>query len=111
MPIYEYKCLECGNCLEAMQKISDAPLTECPKCGGNLEKQWSRSGFQFKGSGWYVTDYAGKSGGENKAETKSDGAATTAASDAAKTSAGGESTAGGDKASKSETKTTSSDKT
>ena len=60
MPIYEYKCLDCGANLEKMQKVSDAPLTVCEKCGGKLEKQWSLSGFQFKGAGWYVTDYAGK---------------------------------------------------
>ncbi|NJM52209.1 MAG: zinc ribbon domain-containing protein, partial [Blastocatellia bacterium] len=60
MPIYEYKCLDCGASLEKMQKVSDAPLTVCEKCGGKLEKQWSLSGFQFKGAGWYVTDYSGK---------------------------------------------------
>lgn len=107
MPIYEYKCLDCGNHLEAMQKISDEPLKECPKCSGKLEKQWSRTGFQFKGSGWYVTDYAGKGVGENKSETKSE---TPAASDSTKTSSGAESTANGDGASKSETKTITPDK-
>ncbi len=60
MPIYEYGCAECGAHLEKMQKISDAPLTVCEKCGGRLEKQWSLSGFQFKGEGWYVTDYSNK---------------------------------------------------
>jgi putative FmdB family regulatory protein len=105
MPIYEYKCLECGNHLEAMQKISDEPLKECPKCSGKLEKQWSRTGFQFKGSGWYVTDYAGKGAGENKSETEA-----PATSDSTKTSPAGESTAKGDSASKSETKTTTPDK-
>ncbi|MDQ3129586.1 MAG: hypothetical protein M3Q99_02345 [Acidobacteriota bacterium] len=60
MPIYEYKCLECGTHLEKMRKVTDAPLTVCENCGGKLEKQWSLSGFQFKGEGWYVTDYAGK---------------------------------------------------
>ncbi|HEX9931139.1 MAG TPA: zinc ribbon domain-containing protein [Pyrinomonadaceae bacterium] len=111
MPIYEYKCQECGNHLEAMQKISDEPLKECPKCGGNLEKQWSRSGFQFKGTGWYVTDYAGKTATESgSAETKSDAKSEPAKTDAPKTSSGGESTASADGASKSETKTASSDK-
>jgi len=61
MPIYEYSCKKCGAHLEVMQKISDAPLARHAKCGGKLEKEWSRTGFQFKGSGWYVTDYAGKS--------------------------------------------------
>lgn len=66
MPIYEYKCADCGAHVEKMQKVSDEPLTICEKCGGKLEKQWSRSGFQFKGEGWYVTDYAGKSSGKEK---------------------------------------------
>lgn len=60
MPIYEYKCLDCGSHVEKMQKISEETLTVCEKCGGKLEKQWSLSGFQFKGAGWYVTDYTDK---------------------------------------------------
>ena len=60
MPIYEYKCAECEARVEKMQKVSDAPLTVCEACGGKLEKQWSLSGFQFKGAGWYVTDYSNK---------------------------------------------------
>jgi putative FmdB family regulatory protein len=75
MPIYEYSCKKCGAHLEVMQKISDAPLARHAKCGGKLEKEWSRTGFQFKGSGWYVTDYAGKKSDaseskESKAEAK-----------------------------------------
>ncbi len=60
MPIYEYKCQQCGLRLEKRQSVSDEPLTTCEKCHGKLEKQWSLSGFQFKGAGWYVTDYAAK---------------------------------------------------
>lgn len=60
MPIYEYKCQQCGAHFEKRQSVSDEPLTTCEKCHGRLEKQWSLSGFQFKGAGWYVTDYAGK---------------------------------------------------
>ena len=60
MPIYEYSCAKCGEHMEVTQKISHQPLTRHPKCGGKLTKEWSRTGFQFKGSGWYVTDYAGK---------------------------------------------------
>lgn len=71
MPIYEYSCKKCGAHLEVMQKISDAPLARHAKCGGKLEKEWSRTGFQFKGSGWYVTDYAGKkSDASESKETK-----------------------------------------
>ena len=60
MPIYEYKCQQCGVQIEVRQSVSDEPLTSCEKCHGKLEKQWSLSGFQFKGAGWYVTDYAAK---------------------------------------------------
>lgn len=61
MPIYEYKCADCGKHIEKMQKVSDAPPTVCEECGGRLEKQWSLSGIQFKGEGWYVNDYSDKS--------------------------------------------------
>ncbi|HEY0078344.1 MAG TPA: FmdB family zinc ribbon protein [Pyrinomonadaceae bacterium] len=67
MPIYEYTCQKCKAHIEIIQKISDKPLTRHSKCGGKLEREWSRTGFQFKGSGWYVTDYAGK-----KTEKKED---------------------------------------
>ncbi|MBC7795827.1 MAG: zinc ribbon domain-containing protein [Pyrinomonadaceae bacterium] len=76
MPIYEYKCSNCENKLETMQKISDEPLKVCPKCGAEkLEKQWSLSGFQFKGSGWYVSDYTNRNiepASETKSETKTE---------------------------------------
>ena len=58
MPLYEYKCEKCGNIFEIIQKFSDAPLTTHEGCGGKVEKLLSASGFQLKGSGWYVTDYA-----------------------------------------------------
>src|SRR5215203_882952 len=71
MPIYEYSCKKCGAHMEVMQKVSDKPLARHEKCGGKLEKEWSRTGFQFKGSGWYVTDYAGKKGeSKEKSESK-----------------------------------------
>jgi len=72
MPIYEYKCQQCGAHVEKRQNVSDPPLTTCEKCHGRLEKQWSLSGFQFKGGGWYVTDYAGKSGGGKSEKSSSD---------------------------------------
>ena len=76
MPIYEYSCKKCGAHMEVMQKISDKPLTRHAKCGGKLEKEWSRTGFQFKGSGWYVTDYAGKkSDAKEGTESKTDSSA------------------------------------
>ena len=63
MPIYEYKCLKCESHFEKIQKATDEPLKVCEECGGKLAKQWSLSGFQWKGEGWYVTDYAGKKNG------------------------------------------------
>ena len=80
MPIYEYKCQQCGTHYEKRQSVSDAPLTTCEKCHGKLEKQWSLSGFQFKGEGWYVTDYSKKTGTttEKSSTTESTPAADTA---------------------------------
>ena len=60
MPIYEYTCQKCGHHLEVMQKMSDKPLTKCPECKGKLEKLFSQTSFQLKGSGWYVSDYAAR---------------------------------------------------
>ncbi len=62
MPIYEYKCSSCGHALEAIQKFSDAALTDCPSCGqATLRKLISAAGFQLKGGGWYATDFKGSS--------------------------------------------------
>ncbi|MBK1889050.1 zinc ribbon domain-containing protein [Undibacterium sp. 14-3-2] len=64
MPIYAYRCEECGFAKDVLQKISDAPLTDCPSCGkASFKKQVTAAGFQLKGSGWYVTDFRGGSGG------------------------------------------------
>ena len=63
MPLYEYQCKKCGNRLEKIQKFSDKPLTKCPDCGGPMEKVISAPAVQFKGSGWYVSDYARKGSG------------------------------------------------
>jgi putative FmdB family regulatory protein len=60
MPIYAYKCGACGHAMDALQKLSDAPLTVCPQCGqATLQKQITAAGFQLKGSGWYATDFKG----------------------------------------------------
>ena len=78
MPIYEYSCQKCRARLEVMQKITDKPLKRCKNCGGKLEKEWSATSFQFKGSGWYVTDYAAKKTGAGEKEAaKTEGAAET----------------------------------
>ncbi|MCV2357202.1 zinc ribbon domain-containing protein [Paucibacter sp. B2R-40] len=66
MPIYAYRCAECGHAKDALQRLSDAPLTTCPACGAEaFQKQVTAAGFQLKGSGWYVTDF--KDGGAKAA--------------------------------------------
>ena len=60
MPLYEYLCEACGHRFETIQKFSDPPVDRCPKCGGTVHKQQSAPAFQFKGTGWYITDYAKK---------------------------------------------------
>lgn len=64
MPLYEYQCETCQHRLEVLQGISEPRLAVCPECGGELKKQFSAPSFQFKGSGWYVTDYARKGNGD-----------------------------------------------
>ena len=62
MPIYAYKCASCGFAKDVLQKVSDAPLTDCPECGAQaFAKQITAAGFQLKGSGWYATDFRGGS--------------------------------------------------
>jgi putative FmdB family regulatory protein len=71
MPIYEYRCEKCGGHFEVIQKLSDSPLKTCSSCKGRLTKLISQTSFQLKGSGWYVTDYAGKSKSSGKSEEAS----------------------------------------
>jgi len=61
MPLYEYQCKKCGHRFEKIQKFSDKMIRKCPECGGRVEQLVSAPAVQFKGSGWYVTDYAKKS--------------------------------------------------
>jgi len=71
MPIYAYRCDACGHGRDVLQKMSDAPLTDCPSCGaaGTFKKQLTAAGFQLKGSGWYVTDFRGGNGGTSAPAT------------------------------------------
>ena len=86
MPLYEYKCDKCGTVFEVIQKFSDEPLRVHDQCGGMLERLVSASALQFKGSGWYVTDYAGKSGnGSAKSESESKTAADSSSKPESKT--------------------------
>ncbi|MHB1666735.1 MAG: FmdB family zinc ribbon protein [Thiomonas sp.] len=92
MPIYAYKCASCGHSMDALRKLSDAPLSVCPACGqAALSKQVTAAGFQLKGSGWYATDFKGggaaaaaaaakpESKTEPKAEPKAEAAPAAAA--------------------------------
>lgn len=78
MPLYEYSCDACGETIEALQRFSDPPLEKCSSCGGNLERLVSAPAIQFKGTGWYVTDYGNKSDQPDQSKTnKNDKAETT----------------------------------
>jgi len=95
MPLYEYQCDACGHRFETIRKFSDAPLESCPKCGGALRKLQAAPAIQFKGSGWYITDYAKKD---------SPPAGTTDKTDKAdKPDSGSKDPAGSNTASKTET--------
>ena len=72
MPIYEYRCLDCGHQFELMQKFSDPPAETCTSCSGTVQKLISRSAFHLKGSGWYATDYGRNGGAKDKAAGKND---------------------------------------
>lgn len=84
MPLYEYQCDACAHRFEVIQKYSDAPIAVCPKCGGPVVKLLSSPAIQFKGSGWYITDYA-KSGKTESGGTESANAAKAEAKSETKT--------------------------
>jgi putative FmdB family regulatory protein len=95
MPLYEYECEACAHRFETIRKFSDAPLEKCPKCGGRVHKLQSAPAFQFKGSGWYITDYAKKDSSSSASKpdanstesaTKTESKTETAASAPATTS-------------------------
>lgn len=99
MPLYEYRCEDCGDTIEVIQKFSDTPLSLCKACGGSLERLLSPPTIQFKGSGWYVTDYPrndGKDPSKEKSSLKESSAKTvkekaTSASDSKSASGSGKS--------------------
>ena len=87
MPLYEYKCLKCGRHTEKIENVDGPHLRKCPHCGGKVEQLVTAPAIQFKGSGWYVTDYAKKtSGGDSEKQEKS---AADAAETAGKDKSGG----------------------
>lgn len=90
MPIYEYMCDACGHRSEVLQRVSDDPLRECGECGGEVRRLISAPAVQFKGSGWYVTDYAGRKSADGAAsgsESASGAADGTAKSEKAESPA------------------------
>lgn len=94
MPIYAYRCQECGFAKDVLQKMSDAPLTECPSCGkSGFKKQLTAAGFQLKGTGWYVTDFRG---GNSTPAPKSDTGGTASTDTAANAAAPSGSPTSGD---------------
>jgi putative FmdB family regulatory protein len=107
LPLYEYQCKKCHSLMERIQKFSDSPLTVCPHCGGELEQVLSAPAIQFKGSGWYVNDYAKKgsvaakgngSTSSSSSESKADGSPSETTSDKDSSSSGkGKSGTGKDK--------------
>ncbi|MCY3969175.1 MAG: zinc ribbon domain-containing protein [Acidobacteria bacterium] len=107
MPLYEYQCTECEATLEAIQAFSAPPLEECPECGrSSLKKLLSAPAFQFKGSGWYVNDYARKGNGNGDSKSNGDadhGKAAASESSSDQSKKAGESTSS---SSKSETSST-----
>ena len=108
MPLYEYQCEECGHRFELIQKYSDAPVATCPKCGGPVKKLFSSPAIQFKGSGFYITDYAraGRSDSEGTSSPKGESSGDTSAKKPAAESTG-ETKTEAKESSKSEAKTES----
>jgi putative FmdB family regulatory protein len=112
VPLYEYSCPQCGR-FELIRKFSDAPLKACPTCGKAVQKLLSAPAIQFKGTGWYITDYSRKSsggdGGSNDAGSKGEGSngsssAPSAASDTASSGGSSKETTGGKAAEKATAK-------
>jgi putative FmdB family regulatory protein len=77
MPLYEYQCQACGERVEVIQKVSDPPYSHCPKCGGEMKKLVSAPAIQFKGSGFYKTDYASPSSSSSESKSESSTSSTT----------------------------------
>jgi putative FmdB family regulatory protein len=109
MPLYEYQCTQCGRVTEHLQNMNGPPLAACPQCGGEVKKLISAPAFQFKGTGWYATDYAGKKGVDSSPSPSA--GASDSASEAKTKPSGGEaaSSSGETKPASSESKTTGGD--
>jgi putative FmdB family regulatory protein len=84
VPLYEYRCNKCGHVFEKIQQFSDRPVKKCPECGGSVEQLLSAPAVQFKGSGWYVTDYAHKGGSDRSKSSDSAAAGSSSEKDGGK---------------------------
>lgn len=80
MPLYEYQCNSCDHLFEVIQRFSDEPLKECGECGGEVKKLLSAPAVQFKGTGWYVTDYGGRKDSESSSSPKESKSSSSAES-------------------------------
>ena len=114
MPIYAYRCQDCGHAQDFLQKISDGPIAACPACGStNFQKQVTAAGFQLKGGGWYVTDF--RDGGKKDAKKSDAGKETTASADSGSSASGdakpAESKSGGESSGTSTSSTSTSSET
>ncbi len=115
MPLYEYKCLKCGRHTDKIEKVAGPHLKKCPHCGGKVESVITAPSIKFKGSGWYVTDYAGKSpdGGSKEGKPASEGkeaAGKESGKDAASADGGGKEAGGKESAGKETSSKESSSK-
>jgi putative FmdB family regulatory protein len=116
MPLYEYECKKCGHRFERIQKFSDPMVKKCPDCGGKVEQMISAPAVQFKGSGWYVTDYAKRSGPSSnsesggKSESANESAESSESKDGKESKDSKDRKGGKDKKAKNETPAKKSDK-
>lgn len=108
MPMYEYKCGQCGQVFELIQRFSDEPLTTHEGCGGSVERLLSAPALQFKGSGWYITDYA-RSAGKTPAADKKNGSSGTESKPSSSTSDSSSSSSSNTSSSSTSSSSTSSD--
>ena len=107
MPNYEYLCQKCGHRFEKIQKFSDAMLKKCPECGGKIEQVLSAPAVQFKGSGWYVTDYAKKSASTSSSSGTDSGAKGDSGKDSGSSKNSGSKDSGSNKDGKPKAETSS----
>ena len=107
MPLYEYECKKCGHRFEKIQKFSDKMVKKCPECGGQVEQMISAPAVQFKGTGWYVTDYA-KKGSSAGSSSSSDSGSKDKSEDKSKSDSSSKDSSSKDSSSKESSKASSS---